>query len=95
MQDHVGKHVAVDAKMAFTSPTFVPPTLTSLLLLAVLLISLRAINLAILLRLASIPVAGRRLAKGNETAHALFASLFAGTRPRDCGPVAQREEMVV
>lgn len=44
MQHHVGKHVAVDAKMALTSPALIPPTFTRLLLLAIVVVSPRAVG---------------------------------------------------
>ena len=89
------KDIAIDTKVTLTSPTFIPPTLTSLLSLTILLIPLRAIDLAVLFSLSPLSIATRWTAKRNQTAHTLRATLLAGARPGYRGPVAKRKEVVV
>lgn len=95
MQYHMRKNITIDTKVTLTRPTFIPPTLTSLLRLTVFLIPLRAIDLAVLFSLSPLSITTRWTAKRNQTAHTLRATLLAGARPRYRGPVAERKEVVV
>ena len=107
MQNHMTKHIAVDAEVALADSTFVPCALARFLLLAIVILPQfcrggdfpirNCLSVSLGSRCVHVGILFfiRRLGECAEAANAIFATHLAGALPAYFGPIAKREQVVV
>jgi hypothetical protein len=95
VEDHVRKHVAVNAKVIFACPTLISARFTGFLFLAVIGISFLPVGFTVLLDLRTLYVRYGWVGEWGETSLALFAAPLACSRPAYYSPIAEWKEVVV